>query len=58
MKRGVSEENINSIVATYVEMLDKYQKLFDGKRDDPQALYDILYEEVYAKLDPATFGLN
>lgn len=58
VKRGVSEKNINSIVATYVEMLDKYQKLFEGKRDDPQALYDILYEEVYAKLDPETFGLN
>jgi TRAP-type C4-dicarboxylate transport system substrate-binding protein len=58
VKRGVSEEDIQSIVATYVEMLEKYQKLFEGKRDDPQALYDILYQEVYAKLDPETFGLD
>ncbi|WP_193174605.1 C4-dicarboxylate TRAP transporter substrate-binding protein [Oricola nitratireducens] len=57
-KRGVSEEDTSEIVATYVKLLDKYNKLFEGKRDDPQALYDILYQEVYAKLDPATFGLD
>jgi hypothetical protein len=57
-KRGVSEEDTSEIVATYIKLLDKYNKLFEGKRDDPQALYDILYQEVYAKLDPATFGLD
>ena len=57
-KRGVAESDTAAIVATYVELLDKYEKLFEGKRDDPQALYDILYQEVYAKLDPETFGLD
>lgn len=57
-KRGLSAEDTSAIVATYVELLDKYAKLFEGKRDNPQALYDILYQEVYSKLDPATFGVN
>lgn len=57
-KRGVKEADTQAIVDTYVELLAKYETLFEGKRDDPQALYDILYREVYAKLDPNTFGLD
>lgn len=57
-KRGLSAEDTSAIVATYVELLGKYEKLFEGKRDNPQALYDVLYQEVYSKLDPATFGVK
>jgi len=55
-RRGVADPE--AIMNTYIQLLDKYEALFEGKRDDPQALYDILYQEVYAKLDPATFGMD
>ncbi len=56
IKRGVKDPN--AIVNKYVEMLAKYDKLFQGKENNPAALYEILYREVYSKLDPAKFGLD
>lgn len=55
-RRGVA--NPQAIMDTYIELLAKYETLFEGKRDNPQELYDILYQEVYSKLDPATFGMD
>lgn len=56
IKRGVKDPN--AIIGKYVELLAKYDKLFQGKQDDPQAVYEILRREVYNKLDPAKFGLD
>lgn len=56
VKRGVKDPN--AIINKYVELLAKYDKLFEGKQNDPQAVYEILRREVYAKLDPAKFGLD
>lgn len=57
-KRGAKASDTEALVATYMKLLDKYNTLFEGKRDNPQALYDILYEEVYAKLDVDSYGLD
>jgi hypothetical protein len=56
VKRGVKDPN--AIVNKYVELLAKYDKLFEGKQNDPEALYEIMRREVYSKLDPAKFGLE
>lgn len=56
VKRGVKDAN--AIINKYVELLAKYDKLFQGKSGDAQAVYDILYREVYGKLDPAKFGME
>ena len=55
-KRGVRDPQ--AIVNKYVELLGKYEKLFEGKRNNPEALYEIMRHEVYDKLDPAKFGMD
>ena len=56
IKRGVKDPN--AIISKYMELLVKYDKLFAGKRNNPEALYEIMRQEVYNKLDPAKFGLD
>lgn len=55
-KRGVKDPN--AIVSKYIELVAKYDKLFKDKRNDQKALYEIMYNEVYAKLDPAKYGMD
>jgi len=55
-KRGVRDPN--AIISKYMELLPKYEKLFAGKRNNPEALYEIMRQEVYNKLDPAKFGMD
>jgi len=55
-KRGVKDPQ--AITSKYVELLGKYEKLFEGKRKNPEALYEIMRQEVYNKLDPAKFSMN
>lgn len=56
VKRGVKDPN--AIVSKYMELLVKYDALFKGKENDPEALYEIMRREVYSKLDPAKFGMD
>ncbi len=56
IKRGVKDPN--AIVSKYMELLIKYDKLFAGKRNNPEALYEVMRQEVYNKLDPAKFGMD
>lgn len=55
-KKGVSDAA--AFVAKYKELLAKYEKLIAPVESDPAKLSDILYTEVYAKLDPAKFGVK
>lgn len=45
-------------VTQYKELYAKYVTLIEPIRDDPTKLSDLLYKEVYAKLDPATFEVK
>ena len=45
-------------VANYRKLYDKWEKLVTPIATDEAKLGELLYNEVYAKLDPATFGLN
>ena len=45
-------------VANYRKLYDKWEKLVTPIATDEAKLAELLYNEVYAKLDPATFGLN
>lgn len=55
-KRGVRDPR--AIVDKYVELLAKYDKLFEGKRKNPEAMYEVMRQEVYNKLDPAKFMMD
>ena len=45
-------------VAKYKELLAKYEKLVTPIEADAAKLSDMFYKEVYAKLDPAKFGVK
>lgn len=55
-KRGVQDPA--ALIAKYVELVAKYERLFAGKEQDPAALHEIIYREIYSKLDPAKFGID
>lgn len=42
---------------TYLGLIDKYSKLFEGKAEDPGAMKEILHQEILSKIDVATYGL-
>lgn len=45
-------------VANYRKLYAKWEKLVTPIANDEAKLDELLYNEVYAKIDPATFGLN
>lgn len=55
-KKGI--ENAQEFVDKYKQLLAKYEKLIGPIENDPKKLSDMFYNEVYAKLDPATFGVK
>ncbi|KIZ46848.1 hypothetical protein OO17_06085 [Rhodopseudomonas palustris] len=55
-KKGITDAK--EFVDKYKELLAKYEKLVTPIESDPAKLSDMFYKEVYAKLDPATFGVK
>lgn len=55
-KKGITDAA--AFVAKYKELLAKYEKLIAPVESDPAKLSEIFYKEVYAKLDPAKFGVK
>lgn len=53
---GVSDAK--AFVEKYKELYAKYEKLVKPIESDPAKLSDLLYQEVYAKLDPAKYGVK
>ena len=51
-------QNVDSKMATIRELVTKWKKLGKGLEQDPEALGDLLWAEVFSKVDPATYGLN
>lgn len=55
-RRGI--ENAGELVETFAELLDKYDRLFEGKRDDLDAMIEIVNAEIFAKLDASSYGVK
>ena len=55
-KLGIADAD--KFVAKYKELYAKYEAMVKPVESDPAKLSDILYKEVYAKLDPAKFEVK
>lgn len=57
-KTKLKVNDAQEFVTKYKELLAKYDKLVAPIEGDPAKLSDMFYKEVYAKLDPAKFGVK
>jgi TRAP-type transport system periplasmic protein len=57
-KAKLKVDDAQEFVNKYKELVAKYEKLVAPIEDDPAKLSDMFYNEVYAKLDPAKFGVK
>jgi len=55
-KEKLKLDDAAEFVANYRKLYDKYEKLIAPMGNDEKKLSDLLYNEVYAKLDVTTFG--
>ncbi|MGE3914747.1 MAG: C4-dicarboxylate TRAP transporter substrate-binding protein [Hyphomicrobiaceae bacterium] len=55
-KLGLSDAS--EFVANYRKLYDKYEKLVKPLGNDEAKLSEVMYTEIFAKLDPATFGMK
>lgn len=53
---GLSD--VDSKMARIRELVAKWKGLGKGLEQDPDALSDVLWTEVFSKVDPSTYGLN
>lgn len=49
-------EDPEALIKTFNELLDKYDGLFEGKRDDLPAMLAIVKQEIYDKVDVDSYG--
>lgn len=54
-EKGIADAG--EFVNTFIALLDKYEKLFAGHEEDPEAMKEILRAEILPKIDMATYGL-
>lgn len=53
--RGI--DNPQHFIDLHEEAILKYQQLFDGIRDDEQAILEVVQREIFNKIDPASYGI-
>ena len=51
-------KNTDEKIAKVSELVDKWKKLTADIADDPEALGKLYWDEIYAKLDPETYGMQ
>ncbi len=51
-------EDPQAIIDKYQELYAKYERLLEGKTDDQEAMVKVFHEEIFAKVDPATYGVD
>lgn len=51
-------DNTDAKIEKLVELTDKWKTLTEGIEDDPEALFQVYWEEIFSKLDPETYGMN
>lgn len=55
---GVTEEQANELISTFQGLVAEWEARLEGVAwDDEEALTEIFVEEIYKKVDPATFGM-
>ncbi|MEZ5818509.1 MAG: C4-dicarboxylate TRAP transporter substrate-binding protein [Hyphomicrobiaceae bacterium] len=57
-KEKLKLEDAAEFVATFRKLYDKYEKLVKPLGKDHNKLSDLMFQEVFAKLDPATYGMK
>ena len=50
--------NVEAKIEKITELVNKWKKLTADIADDPEALAKLYWDEVFSKIDPATFGMN
>ena len=51
-------ENPQAIIDKYKELYAKYEPLMAGKAEDRDAMVKVFYDEIFAKVDAANYGVN
>lgn len=51
-------ENAGEKITKITALVEKWKGLVDGKANDPAALEQVYWDEIFSKLDPATFGMD
>jgi TRAP-type C4-dicarboxylate transport system substrate-binding protein len=57
-KEALGLSDAEQFVADYKKLYDKYDKLVKPIANDEAKLAEVMYNEIYAKIDPTTFGLK
>lgn len=50
--------NVDSKITKIAELVEKWKTLTEGMENDPEALGKLYWEQIFSKIDPATFGMN
>ncbi len=50
--------NTDEKIAKLVELTEKWKALTEGMENDPEALFQVYWDEVFSKIDPETYGMN
>ena len=51
-------DNTDAKIEKLAELTDKWKTLTEGIEGDPEALFQIYWEEIFSKIDPETYGMN
>ncbi|MBT6273586.1 MAG: C4-dicarboxylate ABC transporter substrate-binding protein, partial [Chromatiales bacterium] len=51
-------KNVDSKIAKISELVEKWKGLTTGIEDDPKALAKLYWEQIFSKIDPATFSMK
>ena len=55
-KYGVANPNVK--IKQFVKLIDKWKTLVGHIGDDREALAKVYWDEVFSKVDPATYAMN
>ncbi len=50
--------NTDDKIAKMVELTEKWKTLTEGMENDPEALFQVYWDEIFSKIDPETYGMN
>tara|TARA_R110002167_G_scaffold191415_2_gene393849 strand:- start:46 stop:1206 length:1161 start_codon:yes stop_codon:yes gene_type:complete len=51
-------KNVDQKIAKITELVEKWKDLTADLADDPEALAKLYWDEIFSKIDPATFGMK
>ncbi len=57
-KKDYGLTNVEAKIVKITELVEKWKELTKDVADDPEALAKIYWDQIFSKLDPATFGMK